>query len=209
MNAAQEERRIDVPHDLALRLSHWHSSMGDPVYAVSSSGLAKRSVPIETFEAALSNMETSRDYDESHVRHITEIDEIVMQMKAQLGQVDNLRKCISRAMARSYWAIAWADEADERGFSYAGRDVLEVAPQTPVKAIRYAFEEIATLEKHAGKTLEELYKPHHKMNPYDFGHEIAVSMMGLGCSNIDLDTPYGSAPNHFDFVDEWIKEDPI
>ena len=44
------EQLIEIPMEMALRLSDWHSSMYDPVYAVSSSGLARRAVPREVFE---------------------------------------------------------------------------------------------------------------------------------------------------------------
>lgn len=208
MNTATKEERIDVPMDLALRLSQWHSSMHDPVYAVSSSGLAKHAVPLEIFEGALNNMQQSRLH-ESHAQHLAEIDEIVLQMEAQLGRVENFRECVARSMSRTYWAIAWADEAEERDVSLSQRELLEVAPQTPEKALHHAFEEIETLEKHTKKSLEELYEPYKAMNPYDFGHEVATLMMGLGCSDLDIDAPYGSAPNYFDFADKWVEGDPV
>ena len=193
--------------DLALRLSHWHSSMHDPVYAVSSSGLAKRGVPVEIFEAAIDKMQQSRKH-ESHAAHLAEIDEIVLQMKAQLGQVEDLRECVARAMSRTYWAMAWADEAEEHGVSLGGCQLLSVAPQTPDKALRLAFEEIITLEGHTVKTLEQLYEPYEKTNPYNFGHELAMGMSGHD-NDLDIDMPFGSAPDYYDLANEWIPEDPI
>ena len=207
MNTATKEERVVVPMDLALRLSQWHSSMHDPVYAVSSSGIAKHAVPLEIFEAAIDKMQTSRKH-ESHAAHLAEIDEIVLQMKAQLGQIENLRECVARAMSRTYWAMAWADEAERREVSLGGCQLLSVAPQTPDKALRLAFEEIITLEGHTGKTLERLYEPYEKTNPYDFGHELAMAMSGHD-NDLDIDTPFSSAPDYYDLANEWIQEDPI
>ncbi len=194
MNAATQEELVVVPMDLALRLSHWHSSMHDRVYAVSSSGVAWRAVPLDIFEAAIDKMQTSRKH-ESHADHFAEIDEIVLQMKAQLGQVEDVRECVARAMSRTYWAMAWADEAEERGVSLGGCQLLSVAPQTPDKALCVAFEQIVTLEKHTGKTLEDLYEPYNKTNPYDFGHERAMGMSGHE-NDLDINIPFGAAPDY-------------
>ena len=210
MQTQQDE--IEVPMDLARRLTGWHSSMGDPVYAVSSSGLANRPVPRETFEAALANIVKHVNHPAHAENNMAEIREIQLQMKGILGQVKDdaeLREAIARCMARTYWAMAWADEAEENHeeVNLSGVDIFHVAPETPKRALEGAYKDIEGYEKHAGKTIVEIYAPYAShMTPFDFGYEVASSLTGSGGGELSLDTPYGEMPDYYQFADKWIAE---
>lgn len=205
-------QKITIPHDLALRLSHWHSSMHDPIYAVGSCGLAKRPVPQDVFERALDRIEGDLANKEHFLDSKAELEEISFQMRAIIGKVQEdreLRRCIARSMARTYWALVWADEAERRDDVelFMGCNFTEIAPQTPQRAFDAALEDIATLEKDHGKPLRELFEPYEKMGPYDFGHELAMSVSGYG-GDLDLKTHYTEL-DYYNFSDEWIAEDPM
>lgn len=206
--------KITVPHDLALRLTGWHSSMYDPIYAVSSSGLAKAAVRRETFEAALSSISESVK-NPSHVEdHVEELREIELQMKGVLGQVkeaEEIHESIARCMARTYWAMAWGDEAEENhseDVNLSGCDVFHMAPETPLRALEMAHADIKRYEAKAGKGITEIYAPYaERMNAFDFGYEVASAMVGSGGGELcDLDTPWGESPQYWDLADEWIPE---
>lgn len=203
-------QQIIVPNDLALRLSHWHSSMYDPIYAVGSCGLARHPVTLDTFEGALDRIEDCLADKEHFLDSKAELEEISFQMRAIIGKIQEgqeLRKCIARSMARTYWALVWADEAERRDDVelFMGCNFYEIAPQTPQRAFDAALEDLGTLEKDHGKPLQELFAPYEKMGPYDFGHELAMSISGYG-GDIDLKTHYTEL-DYYNFADEWIAED--
>lgn len=197
---------VRVPMDLALRLTGWHSSMHDPIYAVSSSGIAKHPVPREIFDAALLRIQQDAASPTHIEEHAEELEEIRNQMQAVIGkiEIDKVRDCIARAMARSYWAMAWADEAEKHDVNLGGCQLLHVAPETPKRALAAAYADIEALEKHFDKTIADLYEPYKDFNPYDFGHELAMSVSGAG-GDLDIETHY-SEVNYYDFADEWIAE---
>ncbi len=208
MQTKQDE--ITVPIDLARRLTGWHSSMHDPVYAVSSSGLAKRPVPREIFEAALANIVKDVDHP-AHAEHVAEIREIQLQMQGVLGQVKDgeIREAIARCTARTYWAMAWADEAEENHdeVNLSGCDIFNVAPETPKRALEAAYKDIKRFEEHAGKSIAEIYAPYaDRMTAFDFGYEVASNMTGSGGGELSLDTPWGEMPDYYEFADKWIEE---
>ncbi len=202
---------ITVPMDLARRLTGWHSSMYDPVYAVSSSRLAKHPVPRETFEAALANIVKDIDHP-AHAEHIEEIREIQLQMQGVLGQVEDgeIREAIARCMARTYWAMSWADEVEENHsdeVNLSGCDIFDIAPETPVTALELAYEDIKLYEEREGKTIAEIYAPYaERITAFDFGYEVACSFTGSGGGELSLRTPYGETPCYYDLVDKWIAE---
>lgn len=196
---------VMVPRHLALRLSHWHTGM-DAVYAVSSSGLARKGVPFEVFDRALYLMEMhARDPEDEHS---TEAREIVFAMKTLIGRIEEseTREAIVRAMARTLWSEAWAREAEERGHALSG-DVCHLAPQTPDLAYRRCDCLITQLLERNRITLPdfiEKYKPHcHNLD--NFGHELILAITGIG-GELDLKErlPYCEI-YYYDLADEWIE----
>jgi len=197
---------VSVPKHLALRLSDWHASMQDPVYAVSSSGLAGNAVPLEVFDRALYLMEMhARDLEEEHA---TEAREIVLAMSSLIGRVESgeMRETIVRAMARTLWAEAWAREAEEHGHALSG-DVIALAPDTPDLAYRRCDCLITQLLERNHITLPdfiEKYKPLCQ-NLDDLGHELILSITGIG-GELDIKErlPYCDIC-YYDLADEWIE----
>lgn len=59
-------------------------------------------------------------------------------------RLTNTEKTMVAAMARAMFVSAWADRQEERGRTYPGQDLMDVAPKTP----RYAYERALML---AGK----------------------------------------------------------
>ena len=193
---------IRVPADLGMRLTDWHSSMHDPVYAVSSSTLAKRPVPESIFRRALSNMETSLEHP-AHEEHRQEIREIVSAMKAVLGESE-ARETIINAMARYLWACAWADVVEERGGSIGmGADATHVAPETPPEAVEHAKNLLEEFEEMNKTTLEKVLENEKPDDIYDFGGCMAGNFLGYGIDSIgDYETPWCESSQLWDLVPE-------
>lgn len=196
---------VIVPKHLALRLSHWHSGM-DSVYAVSSSGLARKAVPLEVFTKALWQMEKNA---EKSGEYATDAREIVLTMRTMLGFTahEEMRETIARAMARTLWAEAWAREAEERGHALRG-DVCDLAPQTPDLAYRRCDCLITQLLERNRITLPEFIEKYSKdcgINLHNFGHELILSITGIG-GELDIKErmPYCEI-YYYDLADEWIE----
>lgn len=209
---------ILVPNHLAQRLLSWHSSMRDPVYAVGSSGLAKRVVTISLFRDALERIDAyskAGDFKDSH----NELREICLTMKGILGEVEDkeLRESIVRGMARTLWALVWADEADrqEDGPSLSGVDVTVAAPETPESVRRACDDALTQFLETNDLNLREFYDEYKDKgcyrsspySPYDFGHEVIMSFSGYGgdFSFREYKKPYIEA-YYGEYVDEWVAE---
>lgn len=209
---------IHVPNHLAERLLHWHSSMYDPIYAVGSSGLAKRNVPADLFKAVVEKIDTyskSEAYKDSHA----ELREIFFEMKGILGEVEDrdLRESIARGMARTIWALAWADEAEQQedGPSLSGCDITAVAPDTPESAYRTCDDALTQFLETNELNLRKFYNENKgrgcykspDRSPSDFGHQLALIFAGYGgdFSLREYKQPYVEN-YYYSFVDEWIAE---
>jgi len=207
-----------VPKHLAQRLLSWHSSMRDPIYAVGSSGLAKRAVPISLFRDALERIDAyskAGDFKDSH----NELREICLTMKGILGEVEDkeLRESIVRGMARTLWALVWADEAErqEDGPSLSGVDVTVAAPETPESVRRACDDALTQFLETNDLNLREFYDEYKDKgcyrsspySPYDFGHEVIMSFSGYGgdFSFREYKKPYIEA-YYGEYVDEWVAE---
>ena len=183
-----QDEKILCPTDLGMRLSNWHSSMHDPVYAVSSSTLAKRSVPRELFQRALNNMERSRDAEKHEYR--VEAAEICMAMESVLGQCSDLRKTVVAAIARYIWSEAWGTEMDERGTMPMSCELAEAAPETHPKALECAEQLLSELESENKMSIEEISAA-EDFDPYELGGQLAGHIM-FGCDDLKntYETPY-------------------
>ena len=204
-------KEIRVSSWLALRLSDWHASMYDPVYAVSSSGLAKRPVPRDIFEAALANMEASAEDPEHESR--SSAAEISAEMRSILGTVEpeEVFDTVALSLSRTLWVLAWSDEAEEQGESLSGQQLMHSAPDTPEKCLVRSKELLNKIIAENKITIDELLKHFENEldNGYDLGHELALSMTGSG----ELDFGGEGSPwipllgfDYYDFADEWKSD---
>jgi len=211
---------IKVPMALAQRLTGWHSNMRDPIYAVSSSGLAKRTVPRDIFVSALANIESNIASGEKHHKeHLNELREIALEMKGVLGSTEGgeLREAIVRGMARTLWALAWASEAEQQedSPSLSGCDITHIAPETPEKARRACDDAITQFLETNDISLRDFYDKYKDkglyrsspFSPYDFGHEVIMSFTGYGgdFSFREYKKPYIEA-YYYEYADEWVYE---
>jgi len=215
------EETVDIPKDLALRLSDWHSSMGDPIYAVSSNGLAGVPVPREVVMRALNGLEqicVARRNDpcvagRDDPHYITAV-EILSAMKCLLGLVKGGGfEHVALGMSRTLWASAWASEAEEQGRSdiLSGMDILYAAPPTPkecLKVCSYALMDILRARPEISlMEIRNIWET-DTTSAYDFGHELVKDLMEIeGC--VDLEEEgfiRPSIPTHYyEFKDEWVE----
>lgn len=101
------------------------------------------------------------------------------------------RNEIIRHAARALFASAWADyqERAPDGVNMSGCEILDIAPETPIEALRAAVRLVrrvermngeridATLERAAG--LPDRYAD-RDCDPEHFGHYLAMQAMGTG-----------------------------
>lgn len=202
MQTETQEKKINVPMDLALRLSDWHSSMWDPVYAVSSSGIAKSPVSEERFRAALDNMEASSLHP-AHVEHKQEIEEIVAAMKALLGEAD-AREAIILAMARYFWTDNWVWRAEDEGWDIpAGCEYTHIAPETHPEAVGYARGIAEQVEAFNDLPVEKLFeRDGNGIDAYEFGGQLAAKCLGHDNDLPCYKTPYCESCDLWDLIPE-------
>jgi len=211
-----EEEKILVPRDLASRLESWHSSMGDPIYAVSSCGSANHPVPRETFERALANIKLCA-MNPDRTENLEELKELTAHMQSVLGDVDN-EVAVTRGFARTLWALAWASESEEQSESDpsahypSGCQLLTVAPDTPESVYTYCAERVRLLKQENKISISDLLERYKDQfdTPYDFGHELAMSMTGHGgeiyFEGDGYKMPYCET-YYYEFADTFIRWD--
>lgn len=58
-----------------------------------------------------------------------------------------LEETVVIAMARAFFVCAWADNEEENGRNYPGQDLMDVVPETPDKALRFAYKFLGRIEQ--------------------------------------------------------------
>lgn len=101
---------------------------------------------------------------------------------------------ILAAAARAAWVSAWADAAEEQGHSYGGGcDLMDVAPETPKRALDFARRWAAMFQKFNGIDLAQAFERarampgKHRKAPTadDFGHYSMMQSLGHGVAWCD------------------------
>lgn len=59
----------------------------------------------------------------------------------------SLEETVALAMARAFFVSAWADNEEENGRNYPGKDLMEVAPETPEFVVRFAYKFLGRIEQ--------------------------------------------------------------
>lgn len=123
---------------------------------------------------------------------------------------------ILEGMARALYVQAWADRQKERGKTYPGQNLMDVAPKTPIGAYLEAAILIGKLETVNRMSLYCLLakaaradgRPNpepdcaYYWNPNyckDFGHYIAMQALGHGVSWSDDHAEFGLIVPHIEF----------
>ncbi len=97
---------------------------------------------------------------------------------------------IRDALVQGVWADYWAMEEEEKGASFSGCNLIDVAPKAPKWALKWA-KDLAAQIRHlnGGATLEQLYGFACDMGyPNDaehFGYHLGMQSVGHGVSWTD------------------------
>jgi|SRR5579859_987847 len=129
--------------------------------------------------------ETSRDRAMRMAEHMAQ------PRQGSYGKVS--RAEIVDMMARTLFVTAWADREEERGRTYPGQDLMDVAPSTPHRAREAARALASRIEVMNGANLPVLYdrairtpgKHYREPTPRDFGYGLAMQSLGHGVSWFD------------------------
>lgn len=108
---------------------------------------------------------------------------------------------IEKAIARTMFVTAWADEMEEQGKSFAPQqEIMSVAPSTPSVAIKEAYRFVGALEnqnhmmistlihqaaKADGLTIDSMEESQLAEYAREFGHYMSMEAMGHGVSWFD------------------------
>ena len=115
-----------------------------------------------------------------------------------------MSKEIIKGIARGNWVLHWADRQEEKGRSFGGVNLDEVAPKTPSWAIGWAVKVGAQIERLNGMSLSKLYEKAVELGyPKDeenFGSDLGLQSVGHGVSWTD-DIPWSASKS--------IKRDEI
>lgn len=139
--------------------------------------------------------------------------EIEARRRAQVGDVD---PSILDMMARTLFVSEWASLMEERGESFSGMELMDVAPDTPPE-----FEEIAQrlyrdIEQQNNVNLEEFIPPgeDEDFDREDFGYCLAMEALGQGVSWSDdhedhgLNVPdIGASGEAFMAAEEYVERE--
>lgn len=97
-------------------------------------------------------------------------------------------KEITENMARTFFVTAWADRQEERGITYPGQNLFDVAPATNKAAKQAAWDLVKKLEKSNKVTIFEVYDQalqkanleDTEKNREEFGYLAAMEALGHG-----------------------------
>jgi len=111
--------------------------------------------------------------------------------------MSQLRDEIVASMARTLFVVAWAQREEEKGRTYPGQDLMDVAPKTSPKAEAAAKKLALEIEEMNDASLDALLvlasmqpgKHYKESYSYDFGYGLAMQALGHGVSWWD-DHPY-------------------
>ncbi len=112
---------------------------------------------------------------------------------------------IYEAMARAMFVSDWADRQEEKGKTYPGMDLMDVAPPTSRDALLAARAlAAAVIRDNNVKSLTDLYaralNAGGKGDARKFGHYLAMQAMGHGVSWYDDGNPrFGMKLPHFEY----------
>lgn len=180
----EDNEKVYIKKYLALRLLHWHSSMGDPIYAVGSNGYAGYPVHVSVIREALSNLQRN-ETNSRHSDHKQELSELILSLQSVLKESD-VRVAIVNGFARYIWASAWADKVeDEEGSTGMGTQLLDVAPNTGSAALDMSKEFIEKFEKMNSCDIQNTLEEIGNDDAYDFGLDLAAGCI-YGAGELDL-----------------------
>jgi hypothetical protein len=105
----------------------------------------------------------------------------------------SLRDDIVDAMARTLFVLDWAERQEERGRTYPGENLMEIAPPTPRVAYRAAEKLAGRIEEKNKLSLDAIYvaaanapgRHLREPTPEDFGYAITMQSLGHGVSWAD------------------------
>lgn len=100
---------------------------------------------------------------------------------------------ILNALARTAWALAWADWAEENGESLSGLDIVDAAPATPASAMEWGRAVLLATEELNGVSIDDVLRRAADADETepdsgyaeDFGSDLAMMVMGHGVSWFD------------------------
>lgn len=122
---------------------------------------------------------------------------------------------VLQGMSRGVWASHWSNEQEEKGRSFSGRNIYEIAPKTPAWAVKWAKKLAGTIHDLNGLTIDELFEM-AQASGFDkdreaFGFYLGMQAVGSGIHWTDdiphLDTPKILVPD-YQFYPGAEKSDP-
>lgn len=129
--------------------------------------------------------------------------------------IDEVTAHIAEEIARAFFVTAWADAQEERGTSFSGVNLYDVAPETPEYVIRDAMDLVRSMERLNGMRMRDMYyraldraelidAPDVRDN---FGYMTAMQAMGSGVRWTDDYRDHGLKVPYKDFTQFDLKEE--
>ncbi len=134
--------------------------------------------------------------------------------------IDDATQHIADQIGRTFFVSAWASGREERGQSFSGQEIFDVAPKTPEYMERMGLEYVRTMERANQMPMRKMYEqalekanlsddPDHRD---DFGFLTAMQAMGTGVRWTDdyedhgLKVPYVEV-SQYDLKDEDLEDE--
>lgn len=128
-------------------------------------------------------------------------------MPKQAEFTDSWSTSFIEGAARALFVQAWGDREEERGRTYPGEDLMDVAPKTPKKAYIAAGKLLGELVAANNASVHELIQRAAKADHVDedeidvenFGHYVAMQYVGSGVGWTDDHAAFGLKVPHGEF----------
>lgn len=110
------------------------------------------------------------------------------------------KSSIVQGFADALFKSSWADFQEEKGASFSGKEILDVAPDTPQEVVSFADRQIGNIESANGISFDSFVPPGEEegtYDPWELGWYLGMQYLGQGVNWSDdhqdhgLQIPFG------------------
>jgi hypothetical protein len=110
------------------------------------------------------------------------------------------KSSVVQGFADALFKSSWAEFEEEKGTSFSGKEILDVAPETPQEVVSFADRQIGNIESANGIDFDAFVPPGEEegtYDPWELGWYIGMEYLGHGVSwsddheDLGLEIPFG------------------
>lgn len=122
-------------------------------------------------------------------------------------EMDLTLQDVIEGASRALYVSAWADAMEEKGKTFPGEELMDVAPETSPEAKQSALKLIQSVEEENGVDLAEFLEENFpEEDPEEFGFYLAMQAIGSGASWSDDHEEHNLKIPYWEFHTELEEE---